>query len=165
MKVEEDSSRKHDRVLEIYQRLLSGEILVKEQLAAEGILPKKYVSSVPEFIYQMMDGDRRVTVKMTALKSGIKITVSRKQQPYQFSPDPILLTCPELGYCCLTDRVEYHAKGGISPLLKGEKGRTFTADSIRFEFDDRVLVFMLDGEPVEVIDVEQWELKVPKKAR
>ena len=74
----EDSSRKHDRVLEIYQRLLSGEILVKEQLAEEfHVNPKSIqrdIDSIRDFCSnRSVRGDGKTDVIYDRAAKGYRI--------------------------------------------------------------------------------------------
>ncbi|MDO4809330.1 MAG: WYL domain-containing protein [Eubacteriales bacterium] len=82
MKVEEDSSRKHDRVLEIYQRLLSGELLVKEELAEEfHVNPKSIqrdIESLRDFCAnRIVDGEEHSEIIYDRTAKGYKLLSSR----------------------------------------------------------------------------------------
>ena len=88
---ETDSSHKHDRVLEIYQRLMAGEILVKEDLAEEfGVNPKSIqrdIDSLREFCSNR------------AVREGLECDVvyDRKERGYRYKTSRIsILTNAEL---------------------------------------------------------------------
>jgi len=77
-----DSSRKHDRILEIYNRLLSGELLVKEDLAEEfHVNPKSIqrdIESLRDFCSnRMVEGEDQSEVVYDRAAKGYKLVNSR----------------------------------------------------------------------------------------
>lgn len=79
---ETDSSRKHDRILEIYNRLLSGELLVKEDLAEEfHVNPKSIqrdIESLRDFCSnRMVDGEDQSEVIYDRAAKGYRLINSR----------------------------------------------------------------------------------------
>lgn len=133
MKSIENSSRKHDRVLEIYNRLLSGEILIKEELAEEfGVGEKSIqrdIDALRDFCFNrsVSDGEEmEITYDRIAkgyrLKNYRSISLTNAEL---FTVVKILLESRALNKAEMTDIVDKIVEACIPPKeQKKMKGLT-----------------------------------------
>ena len=82
MNGQKDSTRKHDRVLEIYSRLLSGEVIRKQELADEyGVTPRSIqrdIDSIRDFCSERATKDGSYTeIKYDRIAKGFRVISSK----------------------------------------------------------------------------------------